>query len=255
MGEFRSIEIDFDIHKRIELERTSFEETPNAVLRRLLNIDNQHSAQDILTSSTGCRPWAGKGIFLPHGTELRMKYNGRVHTGIIHNGEWMVEGSKYKSPSAAAGGVALTKDGKRTNLDGWLYWSVKLPDNGVWVRLSDLRPKRRMLSNLRLIPEQEQTVMTTRYTRHNDLPTENEVIAELESFLGQNPKPVTLPEAYRALADKFDLTPEQRNRIMPNGNEIHWENRVRYARRKLVDAGKIDRTLPRGLWALKKTSI
>ena len=36
---FRSIDIDFDVHKKIELERRSFMESPNDVLRRLLALE------------------------------------------------------------------------------------------------------------------------------------------------------------------------------------------------------------------------
>jgi restriction endonuclease Mrr len=77
----------------------------------------------------------------------------------------------------------------------------------------------------------------------SQLPSESEVIAELEDYLISMPRPVTLSETYRALADRFGLTHEERTRLMPNRNEIHWENRVRQARRKLKDAGKLDSSL------------
>lgn len=137
MTEVRTIEVDFDVHKRIELERQSFAETPNAVLRRLLNIDSGQPTPKPITPVG--RTWAGKGVTLSHGTELRMEYNGRVHTGIIQHGAWMVEGGQYKSPSAAAGGVARTKDGKRTSLDGWIYWQVKRPGDTDWIGIGELR--------------------------------------------------------------------------------------------------------------------
>ena len=38
MGEMRTIKIDFDIHKRIEMERRGFDDPPNAALRRLLGL-------------------------------------------------------------------------------------------------------------------------------------------------------------------------------------------------------------------------
>ncbi len=136
MTDFQTIEIDFDVHKRIELERQSFAESPNAVLRRLLNIGGTSSPVSTVTLG---RPWAGKGVTLPDGTELRMEYNGRVHAGIIQDGVWMVEGGQYKSPSAAAGGVARTKDGKKTNLDGWTYWQVKRPEDVNWIGIDELR--------------------------------------------------------------------------------------------------------------------
>jgi hypothetical protein len=68
-----------------------------------------------------------------------MEYNGRVYTGRIDNGRWLVEGKEFKSPSAAAGGVALTKDGRHTSLDGWIYWYVKRPGDANWIALSSLR--------------------------------------------------------------------------------------------------------------------
>lgn len=141
MSEMRTIEIDFEVHKKIEMERTSFNEPPNAALRRLLGIDKSGPKASTPIPPSSGRPWAGKGVMLPHGTELRMEYNGRVHTGHIDNGRWVVEGREFKSPSAAAGGVALTKDGRHTSLDGWIYWNVKRPGDGNWINLSSLRSK------------------------------------------------------------------------------------------------------------------
>ena len=137
MGEMRTIEIDFEVHKRIELERTGFNESPNAVLRRLLGI-NEASPASTKPAPSG-RSWAGKGVTLPHGTELRMEYNGRLYNGRIDHGRWLVEGKEFKSPSAAASGVAITKAGRHTSLDGWIYWYVKRPGDFDWVALSSLR--------------------------------------------------------------------------------------------------------------------
>ncbi|MCT8988870.1 hypothetical protein NYR54_00975 [Chelativorans sp. SCAU2101] len=139
MSEMRTIEIDFEVHKRIELERTSFNEPPNTALRRLLGIEGAAPAAPPQTAAPSGRPWAGKGVTLPHGTELRMEYNGRVYTGRIENGRWLVEGKEFKSPSAAAGGVALTKDGRHTSLDGWIYWHVKRPGDAGWTAIRTLR--------------------------------------------------------------------------------------------------------------------
>ncbi|MDQ7247285.1 hypothetical protein [Dongia sedimenti] len=139
MGTMQTIEIDFDVYKRIEMERRSFVEPQNAALRRLLKIDDDDEATG---PSVGIgRSWSSKGVTLPHGTELRMEYNGRLYTGQIQDGTWAVEGKSFKSPSAAAGGVALTKGGKRTNLDGWIYWQVKRPGEKNWTLISQLRPQ------------------------------------------------------------------------------------------------------------------
>lgn len=134
MTDLRQIEIDLEVHKRIELAKRSFAETENEVLRRLLGVD---VAQSQLVQAG--RAWSGKGVSLPHGTELQMEYNGRVHNGRIDEGSWLVEGESFSSPSAAAGGVALTKAGTRPSLDGWIYWQVKRPVDDNWVPLKSLR--------------------------------------------------------------------------------------------------------------------
>ncbi len=136
MTDLRQIEIDLEVHKRIELAKRSFAESENEVLHRLLGID---AAQPQLVQAG--RAWSGKGVNLPHGTELQMEYNGRVHHGQIDEGRWLVEGESFSSPSAAAGGVALTKAGTRPSLDGWMYWQVKRPNDGAWLPLKSLRQR------------------------------------------------------------------------------------------------------------------
>ena len=65
MGELRTIEIDFDVHKKIEAERTSFSESPNDVLRRLLRLGNAAATE---AAKGRGRSWSGKGVTLPDGT-------------------------------------------------------------------------------------------------------------------------------------------------------------------------------------------
>lgn len=144
MSTFRSIEIDLDVHKCLEAERRGFDETPNDVLRRLLKLKPNAKRPNGADSdpTAGGRPWSGKGVTLPHGTLLRMEYNGKGHSGQIDNGEWLVEGSRFNSPSAAAGGVARTRAGKPPSLDGWGYWQVKRPGDARWLPISALREAR-----------------------------------------------------------------------------------------------------------------
>jgi hypothetical protein len=138
-----TIEIDFDVHKAIEMARRSFSETPNDVLRRFLKIDEQSDPQLVARQpDESGRPWSGKGVILPHGTQVRMEYNGRSYSGEILDGQWHAEGGTYGSPSAAAVGVAKNKFGDPiTSLDGWLYWSAKFPDTSRWVPISSLRKR------------------------------------------------------------------------------------------------------------------
>ena len=144
MTTFGTIEVDFDVHKIIEAERQNFDDPPNSALRRLLGIDGEATNES--SSGSGKPPddmsgraWSGKGITLPHGTKLRMEYNGREILGEIGQGYWLVEGGRYSSPSDAAGSTARTKSGDLTNLNGWNYWEVKRPQDPSWIRLNRLR--------------------------------------------------------------------------------------------------------------------
>jgi 5-methylcytosine-specific restriction protein B len=82
------------------------------------------------------------------------------------------------------------------------------------------------------------------------LPTEGEVRAALHDLLvARAPSPVEPAEAYSNLADRFELPERLRSKIMDNSNENHWQNRVRYASFKLVDAGILDNS-QHGSWRL-----
>jgi hypothetical protein len=89
----------------------------------------------------GGRSWSGEGVTLPHGTILKMRYNGRQHEGEIVDGKWIIDGKTFDSPSGAASGVAITKSGKKTRLDGWTYWEAKVPGDTSWTPISSLRRK------------------------------------------------------------------------------------------------------------------
>src|SRR5262249_49247760 len=128
MSEMRSTGIDLDVHKGIELGRRNFAESDNDVLRRLLGIEG-NEVEAIPVAASG-RAWSGKGVTLPHGTRVRMGYNGRGHRGVIEDGQWLVEGTPYKSPSAAAGGGAGPRGGETPGRGGWEQRSGERP--GCW---------------------------------------------------------------------------------------------------------------------------
>ena len=140
----RTIEIDFDVHKLIEAERRSFSDAPNAALRRLLKLPDSSQPSAFEPVSKPPSPgwagegWRGKNVFLPNGTQLRMSYNGRVYNATIEGSCWKSEGGVFTSPSGAASGLAKTKTGKATRLDGWGYWEALLPGESEWVRLNEL---------------------------------------------------------------------------------------------------------------------
>ena len=138
--QMKQIEIDFDVNKLIELERTSFDESPNEALRRLLKLPTKTAKTDVVAAPEG-KAWSGKGVVLPHGTQLRMEYNGVEYQGTIIDGKWECGGGRHAGPSPAAASVAKTRDGTRPSLNGWIYWSAKLPGTTRWVPISTMRKR------------------------------------------------------------------------------------------------------------------
>ena len=140
----RTIEIDFEVHQQIEANRRGFEDTPNDVLRRMLGLvketitcETRSALSSELESS-----WTDGVVVLPPLTQLKMVYNNKVYLATIRNGLWVDDmGGRHHSPSGAARSLARTKDGRKTNLNGKNYWSVKLPGSSEWVLYSVLERK------------------------------------------------------------------------------------------------------------------
>lgn len=149
--QFRQIEIDFDIHKLIELERRGFDEPPNTALRRLLKLPEKREGEaasspaikeKAVAASIGAgRPFIEDGVSIPHGSFARMEYlrGSQVYEGQFLDGKLVVNGVAYPSLSNAADALAITKKGEKTSLNGWRYWEARRPGETVWVKLWDLR--------------------------------------------------------------------------------------------------------------------
>lgn len=137
---FQKIEIDWDIHKAIEAERRGFEEPPYLALRRLLKLPPPSPAS-VEPEIGGGVPWIEDGVMVPHGSLARMKYQrGRqVYEGKFLNGKLVVDGKEFDTLSAAANALAVTKDGGRTQLNGWIYWEVKIAGQSEWQSLGQMR--------------------------------------------------------------------------------------------------------------------
>ncbi len=139
MSEFRMIEIDFEIHKRIEAERKSLSEPEYIIVHRLLKIeltapiteDPGKSSSQNGTNQGGVS--LRYGVSLPSGTELRMRYNGVNHTGDVHDGAIWVNGKSFRGPSPAA--IEITK----SSVNGWIKWEANI--SGRWVLLDALRKR------------------------------------------------------------------------------------------------------------------
>ncbi len=92
------------------------------------------------------------------------------------------------------------------------------------------------------------------------LPTESEVESGLLLLLCvHHPRPVKTIAAYSELAEAMGITNEQRlaTRTTPNGRENAWENRVRWARFRLVHQGYVVDVArsKRGYWELTDAGL
>jgi len=83
------------------------------------------------------------GVVIPHGTPARMEYlNGnQVYEGRFEDGVLLVNGCAYSSLPSAANALAVTKDGRKTSLNGWLYWKAMLPGTSYWISLKEIRDR------------------------------------------------------------------------------------------------------------------
>jgi len=143
--DMRAIEIDMEVHKKLETSRQSFSETDNDIIRRLLNMSQVRrspptaSAQPPASTEDWVWSRSGQRAILPAGTEVRARYGGQEFLGIIAKGAWMVAGQRFETPSEAIINLARTKEGQKTNLNGWNLWEFRRPEETSWKPLKVLR--------------------------------------------------------------------------------------------------------------------
>ena len=139
-----SIEIDFDVYKKLTNLRETESVTYNDVLRQVLKISTPqnelHSSPINLeiqfnSGSTNKNNWTTKGVTFPAGTEFRGHYQGKIVLGRVESGGLKVNGTRYTSPSAAAGAITST------SVNGWIFWECKKPLEDEWQLIDYLRKK------------------------------------------------------------------------------------------------------------------
>ena len=67
----------------------------------------------------------------------------QVYEGRFLDGALVVDGQSYPSLSAAANALAVTKEGTKPSLNGWIYWQAKFPGEAKWRSLFEMREKLR----------------------------------------------------------------------------------------------------------------
>jgi len=56
----------------------------------------------------------------------------------------------------------------------------------------------------------------------------------------EDEKEHSIKEAYESLANRFELTPDDKNELLPSGNQNVYKNRIGWARTYLKKAGLLD---------------
>lgn len=139
------IEIDWEVHQLIELERNGFDEPPIEALRRLLRLSGAKPRVRVKAKSSS-PDWRSDGVTLKEGARLRFAYrkNTKPIMGEVKAGKITAAGRSYDTLSAAANDLAVTQEGRKTRLNGWMFWSLEDPEgSGNWVILDQLRKKER----------------------------------------------------------------------------------------------------------------
>ena len=145
----RKIEIDYDVHQRIEAERKSFDDSPNAALRRLLDLGSSkqalsaNDATEGLPSEIAERPnaeWRSKGVVLPDGTAPQVDYSEVRASGRVDGDRLSFNDQLFRTPSAAVMSVVGTARGSAISaINGWKYLYARLPGEDKWTRLDNIR--------------------------------------------------------------------------------------------------------------------
>jgi len=129
------IEIDFDVYKALTARRPSEDITENDVLRQLLHLPREGTSATSVNSPAPS-DWVTKGVRFPAGTELRATYKGQNYLARVTDGALVLNGKRYDSPSAAA--MSITNH----PINGWTFWQCRLPGQGRWTLLRELRTSR-----------------------------------------------------------------------------------------------------------------
>lgn len=138
----RTIEIDFDVHQAIEAERRGFDDPPNAALRRLLKLGSPTgSSPPMGTASVNVDSWTKKGVTLPEGTELQVKYAEVEARGRVIDGKLNFDGEGFSTPSGAVMTVIEHVRGNTVHVNGWMHVHAKPPGEASWTSLAQLRDR------------------------------------------------------------------------------------------------------------------
>ena len=127
--EMTQISIDLDVYKEIQSRITSFNDTPNQVLRRVFFPTETVAVE---AKGQGINMHV-RGTVLKDGLKLRKIYKGEFLEAVVDNGKILFNGKRYNSPSKAG------CDATGTSVNGWIFWEYLDENSGSWRLLDNLR--------------------------------------------------------------------------------------------------------------------
>ncbi|HEV2816294.1 MAG TPA: DUF2924 domain-containing protein [Allosphingosinicella sp.] len=134
------VEIDFEVYKGLTALRRHEDHSYNDVIRELLKLPvpslkaQGHDGSSLhATEQPAKRSFESRDLSLPHGTQLKATYKGRVYTARIDDGRWVdSEGREHGSPSAAARFIT------GSNVNGLRFWQARRMGDHDWWKLDVL---------------------------------------------------------------------------------------------------------------------
>jgi hypothetical protein len=135
------IDISFQHWQALTALLRNENDTYDAVIQRLIERMSNNQSQGLKESEQlGPAIDAGSGayfkdVFMPNGTEMRATYKGETYFAKISGSKWVdcETGETRTSPSQAAYSIT------GRNVNGWLFWIVKRPNDEGWRSLNALR--------------------------------------------------------------------------------------------------------------------
>jgi hypothetical protein len=131
--EMYSIEVDFDVYKKLTMLRETEATTYNDVLRDVLKLGAAPKKPEPTGGAAGGGDWVVKGVRFPAGTDFRATYKGKTYHARVEDGALKLGDTTYDSPSIA--GVSIT--GSAVN--GWRFWECRFPGKTAWQVIDKLR--------------------------------------------------------------------------------------------------------------------
>lgn len=130
----RSIQISADVFQAIWAARNPGEDEEDAILRRLLNI--QQSDAGAGSANGEGKPWIDRqyGVSFPHGFEMFRRRKGREYRARVVDGKWQINGQAVSANSINQVSNAVGAVGE----NGWVGWKY-LSLSGEGKKISDLR--------------------------------------------------------------------------------------------------------------------